>query len=470
MKKFRMILAVVLAMLLLVGCGGSGKTDNGGQTNQNPPAQTQPAQTQPVQTEAPVETTEAPTEPVVHKPAINLEPVVEKSVANAYYEITQLCTITNAAFDSFAFYMPAERTTQNGVIVDYLYSYTGELLIEEGCEHYEYYGNGITMMEGDYGVHFVNVFTGERYLDDASIVAIEKLNDRFYFVEYASYGMVYDMEKCSFVANLKVADLSSSTNVVAVGNTVFEQLDYGTYRAYLDNGTVTDEIKNVYFTTEGYLCENGNTVEIYDSNCNQIGAVENVRKLSDYTATNRYSWRFFAGGEFRAYDLVDANGEMILKGPIDQIQIFGEEHMVARDDQERYALYLTDGTALTGYDYSYIYYPSELDVFKMKPVSGGECYYVPGVGVVDATGLNGTDFLTAGKDEYLIYGTGEMMTLPNASEMIHAMIVDCDLGLVDVISGNVLVQPGYDYAFASEEHLYVRNGDTWTVYALELVL
>ena len=143
--------------------------------------------------------------------------------------------------------------------------------------------------------------------------------------------------------------------------------------------------------------------------------------------------------------------------------------MVARNDQEHYALYLTDGTKITDYDYSTIYYQPELMIFKMKPISGGEHYYLPGVGVVDTTNMKVSNFLTAGKDEYLIYATGDTMTLPGASEMLHAMIVDCDLGLVDVISGNVLIAPGYDYAVATEEHLYVRNGGTWTVYALELV-
>lgn len=460
MKKTRMMIAAVLAMLLLAACGGSGSTGNATEPVKTTPVQPQPAETQP-----PVETTE----PVAEVPTIPLEAVTENTMADDHYEITELCTITNAGFDSFAFHMPAERVNQGGASTDYLYSYTGELLIEEGCENYDYFGNGVTLMQGSYGMRFVNVFTGERYLDDASIAGIEKLNDRFYFVVYNSYGMVYDLQEQSFVENLKVTDLSTSAVPVAVGSTVFEYLDFGTYRAHLDDGSVVDEITNVSFTTEGFLREVGSTFEIYDSNCNQIGAVENVRSLSDYTETNRSSWRFFAGGEFRAYSLMDANGNVILDGPIDQIQIHGEEYAVLRNDQDVYALYLTDGTQLAGYDYSFITYQEELRIFKMNHSSGSKYYYLPGVGMVDVTGLNGSDFLTADKNEYLIYGTGKFMTLPGASEMIHALIVDCDLGLVDIISGNVLVEPGYDYAVATEEHLYLRHGETWTVYALELV-
>lgn len=469
MKNIRLLIVAVLVVLLLSACGDPG--DSGIQTTagQNTPVQTTAVQTQ--SSQVPTETTEEPTEEPTVAPTVPVEPVVENPLTDDRYEITELCTITDAVFDAFSFYSPAVRVNKDGVSTDYLFSYTGELLIEEGCQKYEYYGDGVTLMLGDaYGMRFVNIFTGERYLDDPAIRNIKELSDRFFYVIYDSYGMVYDLEKQVFLDGLKVTELTNSTIPVAVGTTVFERVDYGTYRAYLEDGTVTDELDEMSFTATGFLREEGSDVLVYDSNCNLITTVKNAKPVSDYAAgSSGCSDKYFRTGEYKSYTLVDINGNVIIPGPLDSVSARAD-YIIVRNSQEQYALYLGDGTQLLDYEYDGFTYREDRNLFSMTHLATGQKhYYIPGLGALDVSECEAYDFTVNSADDYLIYGTGEFVTLPGAKELIHALLVNCEAGLVDVFSGNVLVEPGYDYVNATEEHLYVRHGNVWTVYRLELV-
>lgn len=459
MKNIRIILLAILVVALLSGCGADG--DSGVQT------QPQNSQISSGTNEEPSETVSEPTE----APTIPVEPVVENSLTDARYEINKLCTITDAQFNAFSFYSPAKRVNKDGVSTDYLFSYNGELLIEEGCQKYEYYGNGLTMMLGNaYGVRFVNIFTGERYLDDSSIRDIEKLSDRFFYVIYDSYGKVYDLDKKAFVDGLKVTELSTSSIPVVIDTTIFERVSYGTYRAHLEDGTVTKELNEMSFTATGFVRKESGDVLVYDSKCNLIATVKNATPVSDYSAgSSGSSDKYFRTGEYRSYTLVDINGSVIIPGPLDSVSAQGD-YIIARNSKEQYALYLGNGTQLLDYEYDSFTYREERHLFSMThKATGGKCYYIPGLGAVDVTNCQAYDFTVNGDNDYLIYATGKFIALPGADEMIHALLVDCEKGLVDVFSGKVLVEPGYDYINATKEHLYVRHGNVWTVYSLELI-
>ena len=465
MKQFRTILAVFLAVLMLAACGGSGNSGNSGNADK-------PAQTTPVQTQPPVETTPAttaePTTAPTEAPIIALDPVVENPLVDDHYEITELCTITDAQFNSFSGYCPITYEINDGEYTDYLYSFTGDLLIQEGCSDYDYFTNGVTAMYGDgYGVQLVNIFNGTHYLVDDGIQNIYQLSDRFYYVVYSDYSLVYDVEKTAFIDGLMIMGDGISDIPVVIGTTVFEETDYETYRAWLDNGTVIDSIDCASLTPNGFIREEGDHVLVYDEECHLITTVKNAIPMMDYTNNAEYSGKFFRTGEFRSYTVVDMNGNVIIPGPLNGVEASGD-YIIARNDQDQYALYLGDGSMIADFEYTIITYKEELEVFQLSHISGMKYFYIPGVGMVDITDTSGYEII-ARDDQYLIYATGEYVDLPNGKDQIHAIMTECDMGLIDLISGSILVNSGFDFVHATQDHLYVRYGDNWTVYRLELI-
>ena len=123
---------------------------------------------------------------------------------------------------------------------------------------------------------------------------------------------------------------------------------------------------------------------------------------------------------------------------------------------------------IADFEYTIITYKEELEVFQLSHISGMKYFYIPGVGMVDITDTSGYEII-ARDDQYLIYATGEYVDLPNGKDQIHAIMTECDMGLIDLISGSILVNSGFDFVHATQDHLYVRYGDSWTVYRLELI-
>jgi hypothetical protein len=69
----------------------------------------------------------------------------------------------------------------------------------------------------------------------------------------------------------------------------------------------------------------------------------------------------------------------------------------------------------------------------------------------------------------MIAATGEIVQLEDARELIGTPFVTCGKGLVETFNGTTVLEAGYDFVAATEEHIYVRNGDNWTVYSYTLV-
>lgn len=456
MKKLRLVLILVL-VLALCGCGGKEE-----------PAPTQPAPTAEA-TEAPTDApTEAPTEP--EAPKLILEPVTEANVANYRYELTEAATFKDIDRLAFSAHMPVVRTVVDGTTIDYLYSYTGELLVPEGCTGYEYFDDGRVAMYTPNNTRLVNVYTGEVYLESPEIGQIIQMNDRYYFTVHNGYGQVFDLEKMGYIDGLKVTELTLSNVPKAVDDTVFEKIDYGTYRVYLGDGTVFGEIDSVTFTENGFLREVSDGLEVYDSSCNLLRLVEgartNVQSASD--DSNTCSWRYFKTGEFLNYNVIDINGEEVIPGTFTSVEVIGD-YIVAGDSQELRGLYLADGTKLLDHNYESIYYSTGMGVLRLTAADGTKQVYVPGCGVWDLGSFLVDESISDGRDTFMIAATGETVQLEDARELIGTPLVTCSKGLVETFNGTTVLEAGYDFVTATEDHIYVREGDNWTVYSYDLV-
>lgn len=459
MKALR-IMMVLLLVLSLCGCGGAAE-----------PTPTQAPAAAPTQAppEAPAEApTQAPTEP--EAPKLTLEPVKEANVANYRYALTEVAAFEDIDRLAFSPHMPVVRTVVDGTTIDYLYSYTGELLIPEGCTGYDYFGDGRAVMYTPEKTRLVNVCTGEVYLESAEIGQIIQMNDRYYFTVHNGYGQVFDLDKLGFIDGLKVTELTLSMVPKAIEDTVFEKLGYGTYRVYLGDGSVFGEFDSMGFTENGFFREVSEGIEVYDSSCNLLRLVEGARTNSQYASedSNTCSWRYFKTGEFLNYGVVDINGEEVIPGTFTSVEIIGD-YIVAGDSQEVDGLYLADGTQLLDHKYDGIYYSEGMGILRLTAADGTKQVYVPGCGVWDLGDLMVDENISDGRDSYMIAATGETVLLEDSREVIGTPFVSCDKGLIETYNGTALLEPGYDFVTATQEHIYVRNGDSWTVYSYGLV-
>lgn len=474
MKALRIFLVLTL-VLALCGCGGADTPTQPVATN--PPPQTTGVHqdtTDPIETTVPETTVPETTVPETTAPpvlTVELEPVKEKNYANFRYQLTEVSTFTTDAKLSFSAHMPVVRTVVDGQTIDYLYAYNGQLMIEEGCTGYDYFGDGKAAMYNGAHTRFVNVNTGDVYLDSADIQQIIQMNARYYFVVYADHGKVYDLERGCFLEGLQVTDLTLSNVPRAIDDTVFEKLSYGTYRVYMGDGTVSGEITNVSFTDRGYIRETGSKLEVYDSNCTLMAVLNDAGTASDYASddSNIYSWKYYTTGGFRNYTVVDINGTVILPGPFDGVQVHGD-YIVVRDSQSMKGLYLADGTQLLETKYSDIFYRADLGVFQLTSTDGQKQVYIPGCGIFDLGDLSVSGhFIKDYSGNFMVVATGETIHLDKAKPDSNAALVDCKQGLIETYGGTTLLEPGYDFVVVTTEHIYKYQGGAWTVYQYALV-
>jgi hypothetical protein len=345
------------------------------------------------------------------------------------------------------------------------------LLIAEGCTDYDYFGAGRTAMYGPDMTRFVNVFTGEVYLEGTDIQTVIQMNDRYFFVVFANHGQVYDFERGCFIDGLKVTELTLSMVPRAINDTVFEKLDFGHYRVYLGDGSVFGEIKNASFTEIGYIIETNDGFEVYDSNCTKLSTVDASFVSTEYATdvANTNCWRYFKGGEFKSYTVMDINGNTVLPGPYSGIQNCGD-YVIVENDAAQKGLYLTDGTEILKTEYADIMYRISFGGFELTTANGEKQVYVPGCGIWDLG-----EFSISGKlikdngNKFMIITTGEVIQLESTYIYLNNAIVNSKMGVIDTYNGNVLLEPGYDFVATTEEHIYEYRDGMWHVYAYELV-
>ena len=414
------------------------------------------------------------------EPSVQLAPVTEENISDYHYVLTKVCTFSDIDRLAFSSDFPVVRTTSNGTSYDYLYSYTGELLIQEPCQGYTHFGGGITAMyckEGDsQSVRLVNVYTGEILFDDSTILYIEQLSDRYYYmIHSAGYGLVYDMQLRKFIHDLIVTDSSSLAVPFVIDSTLFVRTQYGCYDLYMDDGSVRS-LEDITITTSGYVQDDGDDLLVFDSQCDLVARIADARPLTDYAfdGVNNYSDRYFRTGEYMAYSVVNLAGEVIVPGPCEDIRVSGD-YIIAGSEDTGMAVFLGDGTRLTDYLYSYSSSHDDLPLITLSDPQNSEnkFLYVAGKGVLSLEGYTaGSAGYYSGDDyhdcSYLILSTGQSIYLTGSYSMYLPFLVESDQGVVDLIAGQMILPAGYDFVAATGEHLYVHAQGQWTVYTIEI--
>ncbi len=446
------------------------------------------------------------TEESLENDIVTIDPVKEENIALYHYKLTEIGTFSNIERLAFSGDMPVIRETIDGEIVDFLYSYTGELKISSGCNSYTYLGNGFTAMYDYNGIvptaRLVNVYTGEIILEDNSMALVEKLSDRYcyiihiteevtendnYFVCFSGlyisdgfaffegYGRVYDLQERKFIDNLIVTDPRSDYIPLAIGTTVFCKVRTNTYDIYQENGTVTSNVENVYLTKNGFIQTKDDNLVLYDYDYNTIAHVKNAKPFMEFGADGLiYSESYFNRGAYLNDQVVDINGNEIIPGTFKEVKI-NNDYIVVKNDDNMEQLYLGDGSLLLSEEYMYMNSIKTLPLLKLSSSTNSSIkyLYVPGCGIFDISDYWVDDLFYYKGDykqyDFMVLATGETMRLTNSKTLIGTLMVDSDQGLIELINGTTVLEKGYDFVTATGEHLYVLHNDTWTVYQYELV-
>ena len=158
----------------------------------------------------------------------------------------------------------------------------------------------------------------------------------------------------------------------------------------------------------------------------------------------------------------------MIPGTFTSVEVIGD-YIVAGDSQELRGLYLADGTKLLDHNYESIYYSTGMGVLRLTAADGTKQVYVPGCGVWDLGSFLVDESISDGRDIFMIAATGETVQLEDARELIGTPLVTCSKGLVETFNGTTVLEAGYDFVTATEDYIYVREGDNWTVYSYDLV-
>ena len=501
---------VLLAVILLVS-GGKDKENNGGGGDLYVP--TQPATQATVdnsgweqeETEpAPVQTTEA-----VEENKIPDNIVQPYTVENQKVSLKQVASFTEPVKLSFSSSMPVKRETVNEKAVDTLLSYEGKDLLGKGYHNYTYFGAGVTAAYiYDTEVpkcELVNVNTGEVYLADGA-AKIEKISDRFYYVIYATektdnqeecfiyftdrllamspdegdllykgYGKIFDMEKKKIIDSIQIDN--GGTKMKACEDTICLEKNWNTFDFYdADGKQLGQTMEDTSIGTKYIIQETNDGVAIYDSKLNKLGAVKGAGPVDDESSTyDLVSDRYL---EYRDDDynvgIMTISGKKVLDAKYEFCNGSWNDYLIMYNEDDTASLLLGDGTELiAGGTYESIYKLDEYPAFKLQTKDDKDFLYLPNgklVDITDAYESGSIYYMDVGEDytteSYLLYQTGEWKTYTNAKTLGHGLL-RTDEGIVDMFSGEVLLEGDYDYVYDTEEYIYIYTDNTWLVYQIE---
>lgn len=526
LKLLRCIISVLVVLSLLAGCSSLRQKEEENETDKNrSEAQKEDNSSEDsikddqekdsAELAEPNETEKAETEPEVMQPLetepqmVVTEPIAEPSILDYSYSLTPVATFSEVKNLAFSRYVPAVRVSKDDTLWDYLYSYTGSLMIQEPCNNYEYFGNGITAMYTYNGltpsVRLVNIDTGDIYLDDPAIASITQLSERYYYtihlgkmvsssedyfiqfrdtysnpdsVYYEGYGQVYDITNDTFIDGIQVMEYSASAEPFTIGASLFVREEYGIYDIYIPMGSSmvkNEDVKIEYLTDSGYITKDGKDLLVYNSDCVLQYRVKNAESVSNFRSIHAtgYSDIFYRNGEYQAYGIIDANGREMISGTFKSVRA-ERQYIVSQNDKDLYALYFADGSQCAPFAFNRIFSSADSILLSLESTSDGETrkyIFVPGGGLWDVTEFSGSEQvyykkISSEEREYMILSTGKTMKLTNASSPYNGTLVKADEGLIDITNGSVLVGPGFDYLAVTQEYVYVYDNQQWTVYRL----
>lgn len=499
---------LVLGIVLLVSGGKDKKTGGEEDINISNPTVEADGVTDPVwepeQTD-PVETT-------VANETGSIPEITPAAFDFANYKVTlkQVASFTEPQQVSFSSYMPVTRETVEEKALDTLLSFDGKNLLNKAYHNYTYFGNGITaayLFETEVPkAELVNVNTGEVYLADGA-AKIEAINDRFYYVIYATektenqeecfifftdrmialtpeegdalykgYARIFDAEKKQFLGDIQLD--KAKTDILICKDTVCIETDYSTYDIYSADGKrIAEAMEDIYVGSEYILQETDDGCTVYDSALNKLGFIRDGKPVDNENGvyeqvSNRYL-------EFKNEDyqsgIMTITGKKVLDASFDYSSESWEDYLVMCNEDDTYALYLGDGTELVaGGTYKSIYKLDDLPLFRMEDQNDKDFLYTPAGKIIDITDAVESDgvFYRSTDDykvkSYLVYSTGEWKTFTNA-ETLGSGLLKTDEGILDMFSGQTVIAGSYQWVFATQEYVYIYTDNAYTVYQIETV-
>lgn len=486
MKKILAALLALIMVMSMAACGGDKQAD---------------PTTEPVETTAATEATEETTEATEEA----TEAVEETKAAPVEYNPVDFkVTLTEVGplkeeigyFDD----LPLNYTKDGD---DYLYSllsHEGEDLLGKTYHNYNYLGNGLAAAYDYSGekpaCELVNVETGEILLSDGA-AKVEKISDRFFYVIYATevtenedecfiyftdswvsitpgeddvlykgYGKVYDLEKGAFIDALTIED--PGQDVEACGSTVCVESDWNVYDLYLEDGTVKSGVENVYVSDDHLMTYDYSKLTVYTTDFTEVAVLEKAMPIE---MDDIYSDTYFVfKNEEGNSGVMDINGNEIIPAKYYGVSTIWNGLCVVYDYDFNYGLYDLGGNELLPCEYEMIY--GNDITMRVKTQDDVNCFYFPGTGLVEAQDYTEADdiYYTYAEEgnydlvNYFVLSTGEIITVEDYERAGIALIYSEEAGFMELVTGQTLLEGGFDNVKMTEDYIYVKKGGTWTIY------
>lgn len=386
---------------------------------------------------------------------------------------------------------------------EYLYSllsHQGEDLLNKTYHNYTYLGNGLAAAY-DYSsekpaCELVNVETGEILLSDGA-AKVEKISDRFFYVIYATevtenedecfiyftdswisfapgeddvlykgYGKVYDLEKGAFIDALTIED--PGQDVEACGSTVCVEVEWGVHDLYPEDGTVKSGVEDLYLADDHLITYDYNNLTVYTSDFAEVTVLENAQPID---MDDIYSDTYFAfRNDEGAYGVMDIHGNEIIPAKFYGINTIWNGLCVVYDKDFNYGLYDLGGNELLPCEYEMIY--GNDITMRVKTQDDVDCFYFPGTGLVEAQDYTEADdvYYTYAEEgshdlvNYIVLSTGEIITAEDYERAGIALIYSEEAGFMELVTGQTLLEGGFDDVKITNDYIYVKKGGTWTIY------
>lgn len=214
---------------------------------------------------------------------------------------------------------------------------------------------------------------------------------------------------------------------------------------------------------------------VYDHDMNPITSSECTVFALD--GTDYYFRLMDSTGDKNKNGIMSAKGRVIVEPKYDNIYGINDKYFQYVTEDNKVGLLKDDGTELTKPIYKYIvpvcpgYFSCTTDDSKSVLIdkTGKEIFKESGDDTLYA--LDEAPYAKIGDEYcYLVYGTGEMSLKfdSSSSEYLGHGLLNAykEKAIYDLQTGEKLLD-GFDKAYAAYDHLYVLNGDEYTIYEIK---